>query len=478
VTPTRVFAVLLLVAALACGYLAVESDVGTASGGSGSASSLATPLWSPRRVPEPFVDLVGAQKLQTELDQAVAGTDACFAVNAASGPVATHAADAPVIPASTQKLLTAAAALSVIGPDTTFETRAVAPQDVQSGSVDRLYLVGGGDPLLSTADFRAELNLQPITANLPTSKLEDLADAIVAHGVKRVTGGVIGDDSRYDATRYVPTWSPSYRTGGSIGPVGALEVNRGFAVSKPIPTGAADPAVLAASKLTDLLKARGVAVGGAPARGTAPASTAEIAKLESPPLKDVVHEMLTSSDNLAAEMLVRELGVRVSHTGTTDAGVKAVAAKLGELGLPTTNLALVDGSGLDRGNRVTCRLLAAVVDLGAQPQFKALWDGLPVAGGSGTLAAVLKNSKVAGKLRAKTGFLNGVAGLAGLVDVSQPMRFAFVANGNLDEAHAIALRAAIGEIIGTFPDAPAADQLVPAPSTAAAATPPAPGSTP
>jgi D-alanyl-D-alanine carboxypeptidase/D-alanyl-D-alanine-endopeptidase (penicillin-binding protein 4) len=228
---------------------------------------------------------------------------------------------------------------------------------------------------------------------------------------------------------------------------------------------APDPAVLAASKLTDLLKARGVAIGGAPGRGSAPGSAVEIAKLESPPLKEVVHEMLTSSDNLAAEMLVREIGVRVAHTGTTDAGVKAVTAKLGELGLPTTNMSLVDGSGLSRQNRVTCQLLAAVVDLGAQPQFKALWDGLPVAGGSGTLAAVLGNSKVAGKLRAKTGFLNGVAGLAGLVDVSQPMRFAFVANGNLDESHAIALRAAVGEIIGTFPDAPAADQLVPAPGS-------------
>jgi D-alanyl-D-alanine carboxypeptidase/D-alanyl-D-alanine-endopeptidase (penicillin-binding protein 4) len=475
-TPTRVFAALLLVAALACGFLAVQSDTGSATGAGRDTAALATPLWSPRRVPEPFVDLVGAQKLQTELDQAVAGTDACFAVNAASGPVATHAADAPVIPASTQKLLTAAAALSIIGPDTTFETRAVAPSDVQNGTLDHLYLVGGGDPLLSTADFRAELALQPITANLPTSKLEDLADAIVAHGVHRITGGVIGDDSRYDATRYLPTWSPSYRTGGSIGPVGALEVNRGFVATKPTPVGAPDPAVLAASKLTDLLKARGVVVGGAPTRGTAPATAVDIAKLESPPLKDVVHEMLTSSDNLAAEMLVREIGVRVAHSGTTDAGVKAVTAKLAELGLPTANMVLVDGSGLDRGNRVTCRLLASVIDLGAQPQFSALWDGLPVAGGSGTLAAVLKNSKVAGKLRAKTGFLNGVAGLAGLVDVSQPMRFAFVANGNLDESHAVALRAAIGEIIGTFPDAPAADQLVPAP--AATTTPAPPGSTP
>lgn len=468
-TPARIFVFLLLMAAFACGYLAVQSDAGTAASPSRHPASLTTALWSPRRVPQPFVDLVGAQRLQAELDQAVAGTDSCFAVNAASGPVATHAADAPVIPASTQKLLTSAAALAIIGPDTTLETRAVAPAGVQNGTVDQLYLVGGGDPLLSTADFRAELNLLPVTADLPTTKLEDLADAIVAKGVHRITGGVIGDDSRYDTTRYLPSWSPSYRTSGDIGPLGALTVNRGFAVAAP-PQPAPDPAILAATKLTQLLQARGVVVGGAPGHATAPAGAVEIAKLESPPLKEIIHEMLTSSDNLAAELLVREIGVRVSHSGTTDAGVKDVTAELAQLGLPMTNVGLVDGSGLARGNHVTCSLLAAVVDLGARPQFKAIWDGLPVAGGSGTLAAVLKNSPVAGKLRAKTGFLSGVAGLAGLVDVSQPMRFAFVANGNLDESHAIALRAQIGEIIGTFPDAPAADQLVPAPG--------APGSSP
>ena len=75
---------ILLIAALVCGFLAVQSDVGTASDGKGPTVALGTPLWSPRRVPEPFVDLVGAQKLQATLDQAVAGTDACFAVNAAS----------------------------------------------------------------------------------------------------------------------------------------------------------------------------------------------------------------------------------------------------------------------------------------------------------------------------------------------------------------------------------------------------------
>ena len=253
-------------------------------------------------------------------------------------------------------------------------------------------------------------------------------------------------------------------------------MNRNFAITAPRPVPAPDPAVLAATKLGDLLRARGVVVGGAPARGTAPAGAVEVAKLESPPLKDIVHEMLTSSDNLAAELLVREIGVRVAHDGSTAAGVKAVTAKLAELGLPTAGMVLVDGSGLDRGNRVTCQLLAAAVDLGSQPAFKPIWDGLPVAGGSGTLAAVLKDSPVAGKLRAKTGFLNGVAGLAGLVDVAQPMRFAFVANGTLNESDAVKLRAKVGAIIGTFPDAPPAEQLVPAPAATAPSS--APGSSP
>jgi len=96
--------------------------------------------------------------------------------------------------------------------------------------------------------------------------------------------------------------------------------------------------------------------------------------------------------------------------------------------------------------------------------MQALWDGLPVAGESGTLQDELRGTPLQSHLRAKTGFLNGVTGLSGLVDVKAPLQFAFVANGALSEAGAVALRGRFAGVLGTFPDAPPADQLVPAPA--------------
>src|SRR4029077_778416 len=137
-------------------------------------------------------------------------------------------ADTPLIGASTQKLLVAAAALAVLGPDSTFQTRVVSSGAVNDGTVDRVWLVGGGDPVLATGDYAAFLQSQPKSKGDVTTSLETLADAVVAKGVRSIPGGVVGDDSRYDQQRYLPTWKDSYRTEGDIGPLGALTVNAGF----------------------------------------------------------------------------------------------------------------------------------------------------------------------------------------------------------------------------------------------------------
>jgi D-alanyl-D-alanine carboxypeptidase/D-alanyl-D-alanine-endopeptidase (penicillin-binding protein 4) len=306
------------------------------------------------------------------------------------------------------------------------------------------------------------------TGNDVTTSMEALADAIVAKGVKRIPGGIVGDDSRYDNERYIPTWKPEYRTGGDIGPMGALTVNDGLtSVSRK--TLADDPALNTAQTLTSLLTARGVQVGGASSGGASsgatPAGTTEVASVTSPPLKDIVASMLTSSDNNSAELLVKELGIHDSKQGTTAAGTAAVKARLLTLGLPAEPLALVDGSGLDRGNRLTCNLLVRTLALAAdKPEFAAIILGLPVAGQSGTLIDQMTGPPLAGKLRAKTGSLQGVAGLTGIVEVGPTLHFAFVDTGDFSESAAPAIRLKLASIIGTFPDAPPADTLVPAPA--------------
>jgi len=127
-------------------------------------------------------------------------------------------------------------------------------------------------------------------------------------------------------------------------------------------------------------------------------------------------------------------------------------------------VALADGSGLSRDNRVTCQAELATVGLGARPKFAALWEGLPVSGQAGTLVDELRGEPLEGKVRAKTGYINGVSGLTGLADVKAPLQFAFFANGGFDKHGAIAERARFASVLATFPDAPPADQLVPAPA--------------
>ena len=135
-SPTRTFAMLLVLLAVACGALAVLRS-GPSTGSAGKSTSLDTPLWSPRRVPQPIVDAVGAQRLQSALDAQVGGINACFIVDEGGAPLATHGADTALVPASTQKILTAAAALVVLGPDHRFVTRAVATPAPQDGTIDK-----------------------------------------------------------------------------------------------------------------------------------------------------------------------------------------------------------------------------------------------------------------------------------------------------------------------------------------------------
>jgi D-alanyl-D-alanine carboxypeptidase/D-alanyl-D-alanine-endopeptidase (penicillin-binding protein 4) len=329
--------------------------------------------------------------------------------------------------------------------------------------VDQVWLVGGGDPVLATADYNAFLQSQGKTRGDVVTNLEALADAVVAKGVRSIPGGVVGDDSRYDRQRYLPSWKDTYRTAGEVGPLSALTVNDGFSTWSParkVPVD--DPTRNAAAALTDLLRARGVQVGGA-STGNAPANATELAQVASPPLKQVVGSMLSSSDNLTAELLTKELGFHASKEGTTAAGVAATTAKLKELGVPISDGALADGSGLDRANRVTCADLVAALGLADRPDLTTLHDGLPVAGQSGTLFDEFIGTPLAANFRGKTGSLDGVTGLTGVFDAGRRLRFAFLDNGAFSETQGERIRVNVGEIVGRFPDAPAVDALVPPP---------------
>ena len=145
-------AVALLGAGTVCGALAFSAH--PASAGAGHQFTVRTPLWSPRRVPGPIVEEAdrerttpSTQELQAALDADVAHYgNSCFLVTKGTQVLATHNANTPLIPASTQKLLTAAAALVKLGPDFRYETKVVATAATGSVTLDRLWLVGSGRP--------------------------------------------------------------------------------------------------------------------------------------------------------------------------------------------------------------------------------------------------------------------------------------------------------------------------------------------
>ena len=309
-TARRVLVGLLASAAVACAVLTVGA--GAEPSRPETEPALATPVWSPRRVPQSVVDTVGAQRLQSRLDAELGGVESCVVVTTGDGDtvLAARNPDAPMIPASSEKLFTAVASLDVLGPDYRFETKVVAASPPDEGRVDDLWLVGGGDPVLATPEFAAELATEPFyeQTDVVTTSLVELADAIVAAGVRQVPGGVHGDDSRYEAVRYLPTWRDTYRTGGTIGPLGALTVNDGYSVLNPTPVPVDDPAAFAAAELARLLAERGVQVGTDTDRAPAPAEAALVASVQSRPLRDIVGGLLRSSDNLTAELLTREIG--------------------------------------------------------------------------------------------------------------------------------------------------------------------------
>ncbi len=434
------------------------------------APQLATPLLSFRRVPGVIAQDISRPALRQAVEEfgATMNETSCVTVALDGVPVASVGGDRPVIPASNQKIVIGAVALEVLGPDATFTT------EVRSGPVSNgvlagdLYLVGGGDPLLTSNAFPTQDDQYPVTT--PTS-LDALADGVVAAGVRRIDGAIVGDAGRYDDEWFVPSWDEDIRE-VEAGPYDALMVNDARRTGSParVP----DPAIGAAEELADLLADRGVVVARGAAAGTTPPDATTIASVSSAPMTAVVAELLGTSDDNTAELLVKELGAVAGTGGTRAAGLEVVRQTLESWGVATASLALDDGSGLSSDNRLTCDALVTV--LARSASNGALGAGLPVAGRSGTLADVLADSPVAGRLQAKTGTLGNpplgvdppaVKALAGYlpVDGGGALDFALILNSAGEDltlaGSYLPVWERLGEVLAAHPAGPSAEQLGP-----------------
>lgn len=427
-------AALVLIAAVSTGA-AYQAGRGSAAIAGQAPAPPATPIMSVRRVGPLVAQRLADAQIGPLLDQVVAKAPAstCLTVQIGGHVVYARNPDLPVTPASTQKLVTATALLDQLGPETKLRTSVVAaakprPDGVVPGDV---WLVGGGDPLLETKAYADHFFDQPQLY----SRLEVLADSVAASGVKRIDGRVLGDESRFDQLRVVPSWSPRFVQQHQLGPLSALTVNDNVTAWPPkqiplTPDGnaVADPPANAAQQLALLLSQRGIVVSGTGA-GTAPHGAPELAALDSLPLRQIIAEMLQESDNQTAEVLTKGLGLAKAGAGSTAAGVDVIKRTVTALGLPAAGLGSVDGSGLDDTNKQTCRILGDT--LANTRESGALSGLLAVAGRTGTLSARFKGSPVEGRLMAKTGSLNGVSALAGVLPTARGTRlaFAFVQNG-------------------------------------------------
>lgn len=427
-------------------------------------------MLSVRRLPTVVAAPIAERRLRVDLEAwaAQAPADSCAVVRTPDGSVLEQRPDDPLVPASTIKLLTATAVLLELGADGRLATRLVAAAPVVDGVVTGdLVLVGGGDPLLATADYVARFRNQPQTF----TDLDALAASVATAGVRRIEGSVVGDETRYDQERYVAGWPVRYINQNVTGPLSALALNDGFetypspgATSVPL-VPADQPAVNAAAVLTRLLVARGIEVVGEPTSGAAPPDAVELAVIESPPMADVVAQLLTESDNNTGELLLKELGARAG-AGTTAAGRERVRALFDQHAIDPGAAVVDDGSGLSLDNRASCGLL---VELLERPVTgPVLDDGLAVAGETGTLSRRFSGTDLEGRLRGKTGSLNTVTALAGVVeDDDPPLTFAYVVNapppGPVPEGVA-ASQQALGEILLSWPRLPDPSVLGPVPA--------------
>ncbi|MDH3706549.1 MAG: D-alanyl-D-alanine carboxypeptidase/D-alanyl-D-alanine-endopeptidase [Acidimicrobiia bacterium] len=460
--------VVLLAAAVIAGSVAWladrSSDSGTAEA-SAATPAAATPVLSPRRVPtllvEPSADAALADQLADIAGRSPEGS--CLVVTRDGRTVFAHNPERWMTPASTQKILTSAAALEVLGPDHAFTTEVrstadIGPDGVLDGDV---WLIGAGDPVLDTADY-----LTRFPTARPRTDIERLADELVGAGLAEVRGAVLGDESRYDAERTVASWSDSIIAANRAGPLSALMVNDGFAswpTDSPDNTDASassDPAAHAAGVLDDLLEERGVSIDGGAGSGVVPDGTRSLAAAVSPSLTELLEHLNTFSDNTTAEQLLKELGAAAGDLGSTAGGAGVVAETLADIGAATVGVA--DGSGLSRDNITTCTTLTTALD--HHGPESPLAESLAVAGETGTLADRFLDQSTSGRILAKSGSLDEVDALAGMARTrsDRSLTFAYIINGAvLDPTVIPQLQQDMATALVEWPDGPDLDEVAP-----------------
>lgn len=371
-------------------------------------------------------------------------------------------------PASTTKIVTAIAALDTLGPGARFTTKVIIGPGGRGGGSGSggtagggsrdggasIVLVGGGDPTLAAGRYPTGDYPQPATLR---SLASATAKALRARGISAVR--LRYDASLFGGPQVARGWAAlgtpgNYVSSGNVTPITGLEVDQGRLTAGGKPEDSDDPGNLRPRSLTPsedaahafavFLRRDGITVSGNLSARRAPRRGALLAEVGSPPLAEIVQQMLTESNNVIAETLARQVAVATGRPGTfagAAAAVMAVAARFNVKGVR-----LYDGSGLSPMDRISPRALVALVGLAAKSgprSLRPVISGMPVAGFSGTLGPGSFfgpfGQDALGMVRAKTGNLTHVATLAGVAYTAGGQLLAFAFMGN-DISQKLALR--------------------------------------
>lgn len=354
--------------------------------------------------------------------------------------------DKPFVPASIVKSITAAAALTTLGPDYRFGTDVVLRGDVRSGEVaGNLVIKVSGDPTLESSHFKEYSGFT-----------DSIANALRTMGISRIKGDIILETDNFMDQDVPEGWmeedlawpygaghrSLNFRDNkfvlsmpsrSSVPKVpglkikytpanGSLKVDRKRGDDTYILRGRVrkrahevalanpNPAATLKYELCQRLDNAGIKYGTAPVKASA--NETSVYTHFSPPLLEVLQSLMFRSDNMMAEGTLRALAPGKSREDAVSRELRMWEHR----DIDTELIALEDGSGLSRNDRVTPYFMADIlVWMASQYSATDYVSLFPKAGKDGTLKSFLRDSSLEGKVALKTGSMKGVQCYAGYV---------------------------------------------------------------
>ena len=352
------------------------------------------------------------------------GLDYSFVLGSEDGALFdSRNADLELLPASNQKLITAIGALELLPADFHFETEVRLSADLD------VSIVAGGDPTLTSADIDALARDLVDLLAVESPRFEPTAEDPVPDELpKVVVGDLVVDVSHFPPTRTGPGWLDRY-VPADVGPMSSLMIDNNQ--HRGDLDYLADPDLGNALLIADIFEAAGVEVSGDVIVGPVDPATALVATKQSDQRDELVEAVLARSDNEVADALLREIGLQLGGEGEIPIGQAFVFEQIASLGLDL-GAPVGDGSGLSRDARLSAAELVEVLWLARnQDWWPTMDEALEQANVDDALAARLGVDTPVGRVRAKTGTLDDVRALSGILTTldGQDLMFSFLVNG-------------------------------------------------